>query len=242
MFTGIEINGSHSYKDFGLTIKSRNIGYPSKNKRKERVPFSNTHFDFSSLYGGQEYGERELEYTFNIIHEPYSGNFKNNFSNTQILETSIVNWLMSSNKKEKLFDDTIPGYYFLAEVEGGPSSAFEIIGSEFTITFTAYPFKIGDLEEGHDIWDEFNFLLDYAQITTYEINSRESITLYNNGASVVKPVIEASSEMEIEKNGKTFKIPKGKSESFDFALESLENKMTVIGNGTISFHFRKELI
>lgn len=242
MFTGIKFNGKHSYKDFGLTLKSREIGYPSKIKRKERVPFSNNAYDFSGIYGGQEYEERQLTYVFNVIDKRYTGGYKFNFSNTQMLETELINWLMNTNKKGKLVDDTLPGYYFLAEIEGDPSSSFEFMGSELTIAFTAYPFKISELYEGHDIWDEFNFLLDYAQITDFEISGQENITLYNAGATIVKPAIKTTAPFTIIKNGRTYNVAAGTSDSYDFMLNKGETRMTLKGTGSISFLFRKELI
>lgn len=235
MYTGIEFNGKHSYKDFGLYISERNIGNPSKIKRQERVPFSNTVFDFSGIYGGQEYEERLLIYTFEVAYNEKSVAY-------YLYETQAINWLMSVDKKIKLTDDLIPGYYFLAELVDGPGSDFKWVGGSLTVQFMAYPFKISNLLEGHDIWDEFNFLLDYAQITDFEIKGSKEVTLYNNGASVVKPTIVASAPMQVVKEGITYNIPAGESQSYDFMLSHLENKLTITGNGTISFRFRKELI
>ena len=50
---GIKKGNKHSFIDFGLTIKSKSIGMPSKNKVKETIPFMNGQYDFSELYGGQ---------------------------------------------------------------------------------------------------------------------------------------------------------------------------------------------
>ena len=61
---GITFNGKHSYKDFGLLVKERNIDNPSKIKTKERIPYSNQIFDFSKIYGVQEYEERSISYVF----------------------------------------------------------------------------------------------------------------------------------------------------------------------------------
>lgn len=234
-FTGIESNGKHSYKDFGLYISERNIGYPSKIKIQERIPYSNEVFDFSGIYGGQEYEERTLEYTFEIAYGEKAKSY-------YMYETQVINWLMNINKKTPFKDDLIPGYYFLAEAVEGPGSDFKWIGGSLSVSFTAYPFKIGELYEGNDIWDTFNFLLDYAQITDFTVNGSKEVTLFNPGASVVKPTIKASNEMQIKKNGITYNIPAGTSESYDFVLYYLENKLTITGNGTIQFLFRKELL
>lgn len=235
MYSSIDFNGKNSYKDFGLSISEVKIGSPSKIKNTERVPFSNTVYDFSHIYLGQEYEERSLSFTFNI-------EYYDNINDFYIYETEVLNWLTGPNTKEVLKYSKLPGYYFLAEVVEGPDTDYQFVGGSMTVNFTAYPFKISELEEGHDIWDEFNFLLDYAQTTDYEVNGQQSITLYNNGASIIKPTIKASAAMEIIQDGITYKIPAGESQSYDFILKKGENKMTVKGNGKISFHFRKELI
>src|SRR5690625_130585 len=116
MFTGIEFDGKHSLKDFNLTISERKIGYPSKIKNEERIPFSNTVYDFSDIYGGQEYEERSIMYTFNIVNRNRIGDFKQEYTDFNFYETDVLNWLMTPNQKKMLKDDTIPGYYFSAEL------------------------------------------------------------------------------------------------------------------------------
>lgn len=241
MHTGIEFNGKHSLRDFGLTVSNREIGYPSKIKRQERVPFSNEVYDFSNLYGGQEYEERSITYTLNLINKSSSG-YRENFQNNQLLETKVVNWLMGANQKAILKDDTIDGYYFMAELVDGPNSEFRFVGSELTIEFIAYPFKISELQEGHDIWDEFNFELDVAQITKFEVSGTKEITLYNVGAEALAPTIVASTEFTIEKGAVSVTVPPGTNKSYLINLNVGENKLKLIGNGTIEFKFHKELI
>lgn len=231
---GITFNEKHSYRDFGLRVLEKHIGNPSKIKRKERVPFSNQIYDFSNIYGGQEYEERPLTYVFNL--RDY------NKVNLAIKKIEILNWLMQPNEKVQMLDDYIPGYYFLAEVEEAPDFDELRFRGVFTVNFTAYPFKISELAEGNDLWDPFNFLLDVAQITDFEVAGTKTVTLYNPGASIIKPKIRASSPMEIIKDGITYNIPVGESQSYDFILHQGENKMTIKGIGKISFHFRKELI
>ncbi|GIN93318.1 hypothetical protein J22TS1_43690 [Siminovitchia terrae] len=235
-FKGIEFNGRHSFKDLGLTIKEKSIGNPSKIKIKERVPFSNQIYDFSGIYGGQEYEERTLSYEFNVVED------SNIRSNYEAKKTEIINWLSNSMRKGVLKDDDIPGYYFLAEVEEGPEPTdFNSFGT-LSVTFVAYPFKIGELEEGNDIWDTFNFLLDYAQSTEFTVSRSSKVTLYNPGANMLKPTIRASAPMTIKKGNATFNVPAGESSSYDFLLVQGANSITITGSGRISFHFRKELI
>lgn len=236
---GIEFNGKHSYRDFGITLGiERDIGYPEKEKIKVKIPFSNVEYDFSEIYGDQTYTPRNLKYTLNVLDE----NKINTTERINIIETKLSNWLMNSNGKQKLYDDAIPGYYFLAEVENGLS--FDEIWNSGTLTveFTAYPFMISELEEGHDIWDDFNFELDVAQVTEFEVNGSLDVILYNVGTPSLAPEIQASSAMQIVKDGVTYNVPSGKSKSGDFNLQSGENNLSITGNGSIKFLFYKELI
>lgn len=235
---GITFNGKHSYRDFGVTIAEKNIGYPEKQKIKVQVPFSNIEYDFSELYGEQTYTPRKLTYMFNVAEIGK----RNTTERINILETQLSNWLMVGGGKQKLYDDTMPGYYYLAEVEGELN--FDELWNlgRLTVVFTAYPFMIAELPEGHDIWDEFNFELDVAQVTDFEVNGSLDVTLYNVGTPDLVPEIESSSSMQIFKNGVIFDVPSGKSKSDDFRLKPGENELTITGNGTIKFTFYKELI
>ena len=234
---GIEFMGKHSYRDFGVTMaKGKEIGIPSKKKIKVAVPYSNVEYDFSEVYGSQAYEPRILRYPFNIYRQTTGKSAMNS------LKTQIINWLMNSGGKQPLYDDAYPGYYFLAEVESGASFTEDYDTGVLTVEFTAYPFMIGELREGHDIWDEFNFELDVAQITDFDVQGQLEVTLYNIGASGLSPTINASSSMTIVKDGVTYNVPAGQSKSTDFVLQTGENDLTINGNGSISFTFYKELI
>ena len=61
----IVYNGKHSFNDFGLKrFNSKEHKAPSKNKIYETVPFMNGSYDFSNIYGGNTYSDRELTYSF----------------------------------------------------------------------------------------------------------------------------------------------------------------------------------
>ena len=234
---GIRFNGKHSHRDFGVTLGvERDIGYPEKEKIKVKVPFSNIEYDFSLIYGEQTYTTRELTYTINVLDK------KPTTEKINMLETQLSNWLMNSNGKQRLYDDTIPGYYFLAEVEGGLSFDELWNYGTLTVTFTAYPFMISELQEGHDIWDDINFDLDILQPVEFTVNGTLDITLYNAGTPNLSPEFETTAPMEIIKDGVTYSLPSGRSKGSDFMLVSGENDLKINGNGKIKFLFYKELI
>lgn len=234
---GIKFLGKHSYYDLGVTMaKGKSIGIPNKKKIKVTVPFSNVEYDFSQVYGSQAYEPRPLIYPFNIF-RPTTGKVPMNSKKTE-----IINWLMNSNGKQRLYDDAYPGYYFLAEVEGNSSFTEDYDTGVLTVEFTAYPFMISELPEGHDIWDEINFELDVLQRTEFEVRGELEVTLYNVGAPDLTPTIIATAPMAIVKDGITYSIPSGESKSNNFRLVPGENDIKIIGTGTISFKFHKELI
>ncbi len=237
-YTGFSFNGKHSYKDLGLTIQHRKIGNPSKIKNTARVPYSNQIYDFSNIYSGQEYDEREIEYTLNLISHDKS-TLDNSF---YMQETVILNWLMQSNKKEVLRDDLVPGYYFLAEVVGDIDTDFLWEYGELNVKFKAAPFKYSDLLEGNDLWDPFNFELDVFQDTEFKVSGSRKITLYNVGSNTVIPQIVVDSRMTIKTHYADITLNPGTHEVADISLIPGENNFTVTGNGHITFNFRKELI
>lgn len=232
---GIKYLGKHSYSDLGITMAPGcEIGIPNKKKILVNVPFSNEEYDFSEIYGSQTYEPRTLKYHFNI---------KDTTKERMITKkTKILNWLMNSHGKQKLYDDVYPGYYFLAEIEGSTSFSENWADGILTVTFKAYPFMIAELPEGNDIWDSFNFELDVAQKTSFTVNGTLEVILINAGTPDVIPEITCSSQMEVIKDGISYTIATGTTKDEDFMLKSGENDLKITGYGTISFKFFKELI
>lgn len=230
---GIKKDNKHSYNDFGIKILSRSISIPSKRKIKDTVPFMNGSYDFSLLYGEQTYDEREITYTFSL---PKKDKVKLN-----MLKIKIIEWLYDGIQS-KLYDDQIPGFYFLAECTGIDYDESFYNYAQLTASFTAYPFKISTLQDGHDIWNEFNFELDMVQNTKFNVIENESITLYNNSAVGVYPTIICDNNFEIIKNNITYRFKPGEIKSFDFKLEKGENQLLLKGNGSIEFKWFKEVL
>ena len=230
---GIKKDNKHSYNDFGIKILSRSISIPSKRKIKDTVPFMNGSYDFSLLYGEQTYDEREITYTFSL---PKKDKVKLN-----MLKIKIIEWLYDGIQS-KLYDDQIPGFYFLAECTGIDYDESFYNYAQLTATFIAYPFKISTLQDGHDIWDEFNFELDMIQDTKFDVIGSKSITLYNNSIIGIYPTVICDNNFEIIKNNITYRFVPGEMKSFDFKLDKGENNLLLKGNGTIEFKWFKEVL
>ena len=229
--SGFKFNKKHT-NEFGLILLEREISPPSKNKIKSSVPFMNGAYDFSEIYGEQSFGERTLKYKFDVSH----------YNHELLMHklSELQNWLLGTGQ-EKLYDDDYKNLYFKAECTDISMIDDDYIG-KVDITFTAYPFMVSDYYEGNEIWDTFNFEKDLAQEVKFEINNTKDINLINTGIIKVYPTIICDSDMEIIKDNITYKISKGISKSWNFALNKGENKLIVKGNGNIEFKFKKELI
>lgn len=234
MFEGIKKGGKHSYTDFKMKMISRNDDPPAKIKIKDRAPFSNTTYDFSSLYGGDTYEDRPLKYVFDL---KYKDEF--DFNNKK---AAINKWILSSGK-EALYDDFVKGFYFLAECEGGVEYNDYGTGAEVTVEFIAYPFKIGSNLEGDLLWNDVNFYLpDYIQKTKFQINGSKTITLYLSGDNVVSPTVVVDSDMQCTLNGYTTTFTTSKNSDDGFELKPGSNVINIVGTGNIDFQFRKEVL
>ena len=229
---GITFNGKHSIKDFDLYVESLDISPPKKIKIKETIPFMSGFYDFSLLYGSNPFEERTLKYSFEVLGDSQC--------DLNILKTRINNWLMSSGQVE-LEDDAILGFYFLAECTEINEND-ERDKTTLSATFLAYPFKIGKSYEGNNLWDDFNFELDVLQDTKFTVNGSSDVNIYNPSIIDIEPSIIASSQFEIVLDNKKYTVNSGTSKDYRFKLKKGNNNITLKGNGTIEFKFRKEVL
>lgn len=232
-YYGFETLGKHT-TEFGLMCIERSVGFPKKNKTLVQVPFSNAVYDFSNVYGGQTFTERNLSFKF-----LFNGSRKDELFR---IWTRVSNWLINGQTRLPLFDDRMKKYYYLAELSDIQDFEESYEEGYLTITFDCYPFRIYELQEGNDIWDDFDFELDIAQQTRFEINGTKQMALYNAGANTAIPDVATTASMTVTTATQTFVLPAGQSKSTRFRLKTGINNFTVVGQGTLEFIWHKELI
>lgn len=229
---GFLFEGIHT-EDFDLELMERDAPPPTEKEIIEEVPFMQGVHDFSMFLGERIFGNRPLTYKFKTQASDYQ--------KMKTKKTVITNRLMKNGIKP-LYDDFDKGYVYMAKCTGVDFTIKPTGYADVLITFTAYPFKKAELEEGNDIWDTFNFELDVFQEVEYTINGSETIILMNVGSTGVTPRIIANSSFTIMKGNVTYNISSGETKSESFRIEVGENEMTLEGNGTIKFEFYKELL
>lgn len=244
-YSSIIFKNADSFKDYGLTISERLIGYPSKVDKRVKIPNSNMFYDFSSVFG-EEYSERTLEYTFNII-DSKTGNTIDYTKRTQELVdrvSNILNWLIPG-QQTALYDSTVKDYYFKATVFEAPDLEQVFNDGLLTVKFMAYPFMISNKYETQKwLWDPFNFETDTTQIGSYTLKSGETITvvLVNFNPTTSQPVVSVSDSVKITFAGQTIELKAGIYENSRLYLTPGTNKLLVTGTGTIEFMWRREVI
>lgn len=231
---GFSTKGQH-ISDLGFRLINRNAPPPKDQEIRESIFGVHGDYDFSMILGEPIKENRLIKYVVRT-RERERERFR-------LLKTRLENWLLDG-QISPIYDDYEPGYYYLGKCISVDLEADDYRGvATFSITFDCYPFKVAELPEGHDIWDEFNFELDIAQITEFEVNGAGNITLYNVGSSSVAPKIKTTGAVKIIKDNYTLNIDSaGTYSSEQLRLTSGENKLKLEGNATVEFVFYKELI
>lgn len=220
--------------EYGLRLVGRSAPTPSKKSIIEEMAFMNGVHDFSRILGEDSYDNRELSFSFVIPERDYD--------RRKHSQTVIENRLMKPGI-QKLYDTHDLNYHFLGKcIDVSVDDNWRANKLDVTVTFDCYPFKIANEHEGADIWDTFNFELDYAQDTEYEVNGSRLITLYNAGVPSVVPEITANGEVTVSNGQRQATINNSTFKNIGFRLMPGENQLTLSGQGTVSFRFYKELI
>jgi phage-related protein len=226
--------GTFDSKNRKMYLISRTAPTPAKNDISESVPFMNGVYDFSRILGEDSYQNRPLTYVFHV----YEGDKSNRKHNQTVIENELMRLGIT-----EIHDTYDPNYYYLGKCVSVSTDDDHRYGRLIiTIEFDCYPFKVANEPEGNDIWDIFNFDLDYAQDTEYEVNGSRSITLYNAGIPSVVPEITVDGEITVSNGQRQTTITNGTFKNESFRLMPGENTLTLDGQGTISFYFYKELI
>lgn len=147
--------GDFNSLERNMYLIDRSAPTPSEKEVIESIPFMQGAFDFSMIMGERVFTNRSVSYTFHLYEEDYD--------TRKFSQTAFENELMRKGRV-KLTDTYSPGYYFLGKCTSvDTQDDHEYKRLIVSVEFDCYPFKISTLAEGHDIWDEINFELDWLQ-------------------------------------------------------------------------------
>lgn len=98
---GVKFGTKHSYNDFGLFLKSSDIGFPEPKTETVDIPGMDGVLDLTEYFGKVCYKNRQMQFTFTAISQEMEWDS---------LIDSIMNYL--HGKKLQVILDSDPGYYY----------------------------------------------------------------------------------------------------------------------------------
>ena len=80
------------------------------------------------------------------------------------------------------------------------------------------------------------------QNTRFPVKGSLKISIINYGSRNITPTIITDSDMTIIKNDTEYLVEAGETKDYRFELGKNENVLTIVGNGTIEFKFKVEVL
>ena len=213
MTEGIRIKDLHSYRDFDVQIKARNIGLPEKKSIRQTVPYMNGYYDYTALNGAPAWGEREISYTFDVMGDTPQ--------DAEIKIEKILDWLCAVHD-EDIFDDALTRKHWHGSYlsgEPGYDDSGEVI--EFTVTFVVHPFKIAN--------------------EPIAINMTAGTYKITNQGMVVAPYVRSDASAAIQIGTYVSAIPANEEIQLEIDLVRGENTVIVTGSGAVNFKYYEEV-
>ena len=207
---GVTFGNKHSINDWDLLMVSKSIGEAVPKTNYIEIPGSDGSKDLTDYFGDIRYSDRNLQFSFDIFSD--SSNWWN-------IKKEITNYLQG--KKMKIILDQDANYYFLGRCFVS-NFTHETSVAHITIDATCDPYKY-----------TINQTTD-----SFTINGKTTITLKNARRTVV-PMITLSNQMLLELNANSFSLSPGTHKVLDVKLVEGDNKLTITGNGTISFTYQE---
>lgn len=226
---GVTFGEMHSYRDFGLLLKSRPEISPPKPKTVYiDVPASDGKLDLTeSLTGDVKYHNRTITCTFTIL-----GN-REGWANCY---SEIQTYLHGQRMKVVMDDD--PGYYYLGRVEVNSWKSSKRT-AEIVIEADVEPYKYDVYSSIDDWeWDTFDFETGVIrELSNLKVNDSLELLIVGSGKKTI-PKFTASAAMTISYLGKTYDLPAGTHKILDLVIGNGDSVMTFTGNGTVSIDYR----
>ena len=230
---GVTFGSKHSYRDWGLFLKSRPVISPPNPKTVYiDIPGSDGVIDLTeSLTGDVKFENRTIKCEFIVL------DARNRWSN---IYSEIMDFLQGQLMKV-IFDED-PTFYYIGRLKVNEWKSDKAT-STITIEGNVEPYKLemfSSLEDWE--WDLFNF--ETGIIREYEsIRVDESLTFTIEGRrkAVVPSFIVQSDDgtgLNVVFDGTTYHLPDGTSKVLNIIIKDGINTLYFTGNGMVSIDYR----
>jgi hypothetical protein len=231
-YTGVTFDKAHTYRDWGLRLKSLTIGIPQAKTSYVDVPGMNGSLDLTEAQnGGIVYEMRTLKMTFDARNC--------NYSHWSGLVSRIAKEI--EGKEKRIILDTDAGYYYTGRCHIDTKKTNEVL-AEISIECTCEPYKL-DIHSSDEpwIWDTFSFIDGVIRSTSdIMVNSPsdwKEIDLegwpHNETLKIV-----SNASMKVKYRNNNYSIYAGENIMYDMQLYEGKNKLYFMGSGKITIVHR----
>lgn len=226
---GVLFGDKHSYRDWGLYLKTRPVVSPPVPKTVyEDLPGADGSVDLTeALTGEVKFEDRDLKFDFKVI-----GGRERWYS----LFSKIMGDV--HGKRVKIIIDEDPSFYYIGRVEVSEWESSKVT-STIVIKARVKPYKMELTSSLEDwLWDPFNF--ENGIIRNYKdllVDGELTIDVYGRRQSVI-PVITSSNAMTVQYMGNSYNISAGSNKVYEISLKEGQNILTFKGDGTVSIDYR----
>ena len=219
---GITIGGKHTFQDWSLLPTEIPVFASPKPKLSyEDIPGADGSLDFTQMLKEKvSYANREGSFTFLVLPD----------ESYESARATITNFL--AGKKMNCILDDDPYYFYTGRFWVNEAQSNRGYGT-IVISYVVEPFKHSVSRTGSIDWlwnDLFDNTIYYG---TFTVSGTKARNLINPSGSNVTPKFTCSAAMTVTKNGSTYHLPQGTTESPGFTLSPGNNNMTFSGNGNV---------
>lgn len=227
---GVTIGDKHTYRDFGLILKSLPKIESAKVKVTEvDIPGADGNLDLSTALNGYEvYYNRTIIFEFNIklmdkkfYYRKYS---------------ELANYI--HGRKYKIVIDDDMSYYWYGRVS---LSDMEMSYNVGVLSITAYvePYKMEVTSTSEDwVWDIFDFeqgiIREYFDL---KVDEELEVNVVGSRKPTI-PTIETTDDMILEFDGEQYQLEKGTNKVVNVELMDNEYTLKLIGTGEVTIDYR----
>ena len=208
---GIKFGGLHSYYEWGLILKEKELKSPKAKTNTVEIEGADGVLDYTDFFGDVKYDNRQL--TFNFV-------------KTQIVPDgflalySLVQDTLHGKKMQVILDDD-PAHFYYGRVSINEWKSNKRIG-EIVIEVDAEPYKYKVNET----------------VITQAVDGSADIVLANSRKPVV-PTITTDASMQFEYGGGIYTASAGTFRIPQIQLAEGQNIVTVTGTGNVTFRYRE---
>ena len=228
---GVQFDDYHSIYTWGLITTNIQIGEPEVKTTYIDIPGASGVLDLTEAGGEVNYKTRTITLNFT---KPETDTLEH--SDGYLFEQKISRAI--HGQKMNITFDSDKTFYWSGRVHITDFDMSNKGQINITVEIDADPYKYDVSFDGDKwLWDTFDFNSGIINVSRYEINGSQVITLINRDMPV-SPTITASAPMTVMFNSKEVKIKQGTWKVYDIRLKSGENNLTFKGNGTIEISYK----